>query len=105
MSRSHARQPVKTSLLSLLEKGARRYCELVKELERPDKTVYVTLKKLVAMKLVSKNGEGKYGLTEAGRQELERMRLVRAVEGEDDPEIIAALACLHSALTRKNHGR
>ena len=101
MPRSHTNPTVKMSLLGLLEGGSKRYSDLVKELKRPDKTVYVTLKELAALMLVSKNEEGKYAVTKAGREELERMRLVRAVEAEDDPEVIASLTKLHLALTRK----
>lgn len=96
---------MKMSLLSLLERGPKRFSELVRELERPDKTVYVTLKKLVAMKLVSKNEAGEYVVTEAGRRELERIELVSALGQEDDPEIISSVANLYFLLSRKKDGR
>jgi DNA-binding PadR family transcriptional regulator len=72
----------------------------VKKLRRPDKTVYVTLKPLSARKLVAKDGEGRYAITDAGRNELERMRLIRTVEREDNPEIVSRLADLHFALVK-----
>ncbi len=81
--------PVKVSLLELLTKEPKRYSDLVRELGRPDKTVYVTLTALSDMKLVAKDGEGRYILTDMGRRELERMRFVRVAEEEDDLEIIA----------------
>ncbi len=81
--------PVKVSLLELLEAEPKRYSDLVKELGRPDKTVYVTLTVLVDSKLVAKNDEGKYVLTDAGKRELERIRFVRIAEEEDDIEIIS----------------
>ena len=105
MSRPCSKRPVKMSILAILERGPKRFSELVKELKRPDKTVYVTLKQLVGMRLVSKNEQGEYVATEPGRRALERMRLVRAVEREDDPEVLASLACLYRRLSRKKDGR
>jgi DNA-binding PadR family transcriptional regulator len=81
--------PVKVSLLQLLEAEPKRYSDVVRELGRPDKTVYVTLTALVDSKFVAKNDEGKYVLTDAGRRELERIRFVRMAEEEDDVEIIS----------------
>ncbi len=78
--------PVKVSLLQLLEAEPKRYSDVVRELGRPDKTVYVTLVALVDSKLVAKNDEGKYILTDAGERELERIRFVRMAEEEDDIE-------------------
>lgn len=82
--------PVKVSLLELLEKEPRRYSEIVRELRRPDKTVYVTLNALADDELIAKDEAegGKYELTERGRQELERIRFVRVAEQEDDLRII-----------------
>ena len=82
--------PVKVSLLELLEKEPRRYSEIVRELRRPDKTVYVTLNALAEDELIAKDEAegGKYELTERGRQELERIRFVRVAEQEDDLRII-----------------
>lgn len=81
--------PVKVSLLELLEGEPRRYSELVRELGRPDKTVYVTLNALTDQKFIAKNDEGRYTLTDSGRQELERIRFVRVAGEEDDLDIIA----------------
>ena len=81
--------PVKVSLLQLLEAEPKRYSDVVRELGRPDKTVYVTLVALVDSKLVAKNDEGKYILTDAGERELERIRFVRMAEEEDDIGIIS----------------
>jgi len=81
--------PVKVSLLELLEEEPKRYSDIVKELGRPDKTVYVTLTLLVEGELVAKNEEGRYVLTDKGRRELERIRFVRVAEEEDDLEIIS----------------
>ena len=80
---------VKVSVLELLEKEPRRYSELVRDLGRPDKTVYVALTGLAESKLVSKDEEGRYALTDAGRRELERIRFVRVAGEEDDLTIIA----------------
>ncbi|HEV2139336.1 MAG TPA: hypothetical protein VGR53_10900 [Nitrososphaerales archaeon] len=81
--------PVKASVLELLAKEPRRYSEIVRELGRPDKTVYVTLTALSKAKLVAKDDEGRYVLTDTGIRELERIRFVRVAEEEDDIEIIA----------------
>ena len=82
--------PVKVSVLDLLSKQPRRYSEIVRELGRPDKTVFVTLNALVDQKLVTKNEDesGRYELTDAGRQELERIKFVRVATEEDDLRII-----------------
>jgi|GEM_PF-3316539 len=80
---------VKVATMELLEKEPRRYSDLVRELGRPDKTVYVTLTALAESRLISKDEEGRYGLTEAGRRELERIRFVRVAGEEDDLAIIA----------------
>ena len=82
--------PVKVSLLELLEKGPRRFSQIVRELRRPDKTDYVTLNALTEDELVAKAEAegGRYELTERGRQELERIRFVRVAEQEDDLRII-----------------
>ena len=81
--------PVRVSLLELLTKEPKRYSELVRELGRPDKTIYVTLLALSEMKLIEKGEDGKYTLTDSGKRELERVRFVRVAEEEDDLEIIA----------------
>jgi DNA-binding PadR family transcriptional regulator len=102
MPRPPSRRPVKMRLLILLEKGGpKRYSELVRELKKPDKTVYTTLKALVTLKLAAKAEDGKYVTTDKGKEELKRMMLVSAVEGEDDPRIISGLADLHRMLTRE----
>lgn len=83
-------QPVKVTVLELLERGPKRYSEIVRELGRPDKTVYVTLSALSEQKLIRKNEDqaGSYELTEEGSQELERIRFVRVAGEEDDMRII-----------------
>ncbi len=80
---------VKISVLELLENEPRRYSDLVRDLGRPDKTIYVALTGLAESKFISKDEEGKYGLTDGGRRELERIRFVRVAEEEDDLTIIA----------------
>lgn len=79
---------MKVATMELLEKEPKRYSDLVRELGRPDKTVYVTLAALSDSKLVSKDEEGRYVLTDEGRRELERVRFVRVAEEEDDLTII-----------------
>lgn len=82
--------PVKVSVLELLAREPKRYSEIVRDLNRPDKTVYVTLNALTDQKLVAKNDEdgGRYELTDEGRQELERIKFVRIAGEEDDLRII-----------------
>ncbi|MGH9918737.1 MAG: hypothetical protein ACRD6W_07715 [Nitrososphaerales archaeon] len=80
---------VKIAVLELLEKEHKRYSDLVRDLGRPDKTIYVALTGLAESNFISKDEEGKYGLTDAGRRELERIRFVRVAEEEDDVAIIA----------------
>jgi DNA-binding PadR family transcriptional regulator len=79
---------VKVAMMELLEKEPKRYSDLVRELGRPDKTVYVTLAALSDSKYVSKDDEGRYIITDTGRRELERVRFVRLAEEEDDLGII-----------------
>ncbi len=79
---------VKVATLELLEREPKRYSDLVRELGRPDKTVYVTLAALSDSKYISKDGEGRYIITDTGRRELERARFVRLAEEEDDLGII-----------------
>jgi DNA-binding PadR family transcriptional regulator len=79
---------VKVAMLELLEEEPKRYSDLVRELGRPDKTVYVTLSSLSDSKYVSKDSEGRYVITDGGRRELERARFVRLAEEEDDLGII-----------------
>ena len=79
---------VKVAMLELLEKEPKRYSDLVRELGRPDKTVYVTLAALSDSTYISKDGEGRYIITDTGRRELERVRFVRLAEEEDDLGII-----------------
>jgi predicted transcriptional regulator len=57
---------VKTEILEALMFGDRRYHELIKTLDRPDRTIYVNLKKLQERGLISKKGRGLYGITEKG---------------------------------------
>jgi DNA-binding IclR family transcriptional regulator len=86
--------------MNLLEDGPKRYSELVRLLKRPDKTVYVTLRALASLNLATKDAAGKYSLTHKGRQELIRMRLVRAVELEDNPEVVSRLSETYHTLRR-----
>src|SRR5437016_10152087 len=79
---------VKVATMELLEKEPKRYSDPVRELGRPDKTVYVTLADLSDSKHISKDSEGRYVTTDAGRRELERVRFVRLAEEEDDLGII-----------------
>lgn len=65
---------VRDRTLELLSEESRRYTELVNELERPDKTIFVTLRDLQQEGLVQKNQEGKYELTKKGLQVLELNR-------------------------------
>ena len=87
--------------MNLLEDGPKRYSELVRLLKRPDKTVYVTLRALASSNLAAKDAAGKYGLTDKGRQELIRTRLVRAVELEDNPEVVNRLSETYHALRKR----
>ncbi len=61
---------VKSSILLLVEGAPRRYSEILRELGRPDKTIYVSLKQLLAAGLVEKEREGTYLITDPGRAAL-----------------------------------
>ena len=85
-------ETVKERILTLLkEEKQLRYSDFVKRLEKPDKTIYVSLKELLKNNLVRKNERGVYELTEEGRklaEELEVYRLLREVLERVDIEIV-----------------
>lgn len=73
---------VKKQLLCVLLDGEKRYTNPMEILEKPDKTIYVNLRKLKEQGLVKKLDRGLYGLTEDGERELEPV-CEREIEGYD----------------------
>jgi len=63
--------------------GDKRYHELIKTLDRPDRTIYVNLKKLQERGLISKKGRGLYGITEKG---INFMKSAAEAEFRTEPE-------------------
>ncbi len=61
---------VKSSILRLVKEGPARYSEIQRELGRPDKTIYVSLKQLLAAGLIGKDRDGAYMITGRGRAAL-----------------------------------
>lgn len=61
------RKHVDEQILSALLEGEKRFSELTKMSNRPDKTIYVNLEKLQEQKQVEKVKPGLYKLTEHGR--------------------------------------
>ena len=66
-------------MLVLLEESPRRFSEFMRELGRPDKTIFVSLRALQMSGCVAKMG-GKYFITETGKRELRRQSLRRLVD-------------------------
>ena len=66
-------------MLKILAGMSPRYSELVRELGRPDKTVFVNLRDLRGEGLVTKEGD-RYSITKMGRRELRRQSLKRFVD-------------------------
>jgi len=69
------RRTVKGSILQLLHETPRRYSDFLRELGRPDKTIYVTLKQLLATGLIAKERDGMYAITEQGKAVLVQLEL------------------------------
>jgi len=70
---------VREAMLKILAGMSPRYSELVRELGRPDKTVFVNLRDLRGEGLVTKKDD-RYSITEMGRRELRRRSLRRFVD-------------------------
>jgi predicted transcriptional regulator len=64
------RRTVKSSILRLVDESPKRYSEILRELRRPEKTVYVSLKQLLAAGLIRKEPDVGYVITEQGRAAL-----------------------------------
>ena len=60
------RSTVRDSILQLLDGAPRRYSDFVRELGKPDKTMYVALKQLFAAGLIAKERDGSYLITHQG---------------------------------------
>jgi DNA-binding IclR family transcriptional regulator len=60
------RRTVKNSILQLLDETPRRWSDIQRVLVGPDKTIYVSLKQLLAAGLVRKEPDAGYGITEQG---------------------------------------
>jgi DNA-binding PadR family transcriptional regulator len=73
------RSTVRDSILQLLDGAPRRFSDFLRELVRPDKTIYVALKQLIAADLIAKDGDGKYLITEQGKAVLLELRLEETV--------------------------
>jgi DNA-binding PadR family transcriptional regulator len=69
------RSTVRGSILQLLDGAPRRFSDFSRELGRPDKTVYVALKQLLAAGLIAKEADRKYLITEQGKAVLSELGL------------------------------
>ncbi len=74
---------VKSSILGLVKEAPRRYSEIQRELGRPDKTIYVSLKQLIASGLIRRMPDGAYAITNRGKA-----ALIEAELGETAAEIV-----------------
>jgi hypothetical protein len=75
---------VKDSILDLLASGPKRYSDIVRMLERPDKTIYQSLERLQKEGLVRKKTDGLYELSkERSNQELARIEEARLPAATD----------------------
>ena len=70
---------VRDSMLLLVQEAPRRYSEFVRELGRPDKTIFENLKSMQQIGLLAKTGD-RYAITKAGEKELRRQCLRRLVD-------------------------
>ena len=61
--------------MQLLDGAPRRFSDFSRELRRPDKTVYVALKQLLAAGLIAKEADRKYLITEQGKAVLSELGL------------------------------
>ena len=64
------KRTVKSSILRLVDESPKRYSEIQRELGRPDKTIYVSLKQLLTAGLIRKEPDAGYVITEQGRAAL-----------------------------------
>lgn len=71
---------VKEEMLCALLDGEKRFTKLMELLERPNRTIYNNLQKLMERGFVEKVDRGLYGLTDEGRAEAERTSLNRQIE-------------------------
>jgi len=79
---------VKNSILEILEtRGPTRYSDFIKFLEKPDRTIFISLKSLIKEGLVMKGQNGKYILTEKGKDVLETLQ--RIEELNEATELLA----------------
>jgi len=77
--KSHRRRGLRTWILSMVSSSPKNGAEIMDEIEemsqgwwRPSPgSVYPLLDEMTQEGLVSKNGDGRYGITEKGRQELD----------------------------------
>ena len=64
------KRTVKSSILRFVDESPKRYSAIVRELGRPEKTIYVSLKQLLAAGLIWKEPDAGYVITEQGRAAL-----------------------------------
>ena len=74
-----SRGTVKDSILWLLNESSKRYSDFLRELGRPDKTIFVSLRTLQGSGRVAKIVSN-YFITEADKRELRRQSLRRLVD-------------------------
>jgi predicted transcriptional regulator len=90
------RRTVKSSILRLVEEVPRRYSEIERELGRPDKTIYVSLKQLLAAGLIRKDREGTYVITRQGRAAIVKEEL-----GETAVDLVEKLGPERASVVRQ----
>ncbi len=64
------------ALIALEARGTMALFEIARELGIPPSSAYGMMTKLVALDLVTKPGEGKYAITEKGRQALRQVKAI-----------------------------
>ena len=70
---------VRMQVLQLLQNKAARYSEIRRTLDRPDKTIYVTLEELKKKRLIMKGEDERYFLTGVGKLELAKLAELKQV--------------------------
>jgi DNA-binding PadR family transcriptional regulator len=101
-------ETVKCSILQLVSESPKRYSEILRELSRPDKTIYVSLKQLLAAGHVRKVPKTGYVITEKGKAALVEEELettaVELVEKLGPEKARAVKRCLEELLAERAMG-
>lgn len=80
MARIVGRSLARNQIVEALSSGPKRYSELVKLTERPDKTIFVSLGHLQTEELIRKRSDGLYELTDSGARAAQEIKSEQVVK-------------------------